>query len=303
MEFEMKRRCKTIILPSSNGKVWQDPRTIENESICPVRFNEKAIRSLKKKLGSLYLISGQLQQRPAPEEGGLFKKKWFQWWKSEKPPKVFQVIESWDTAFKKGDIRKPSQKISYSVCTIWGLFNDEFGIVNVILLNMWRDRVEYPELREVGIKLAKDYRYNESREVDEKARYVPDMVLIEAKATGDPLNQDLRRAGIQATMFDPGPYGDKVRRASLITHIVEAGRVWVPARGPNFERLTSFANTFVDACANFPNDDSSKDIVDTLSQMLNKMVKGGIVKHPGDPKDKIKDSKPRTVYGIDGVDT
>jgi predicted phage terminase large subunit-like protein len=303
MEFEAKRRCKTIILPSSNGKQWKDPRTTEKESICPIRFNAKAVASLKKRLGSPYLVAGQLQQRPAPEEGGLFKKRWFRWWNNEKPPKVFQVIESWDTAFKKEDKRKPNQKISYSVCTVWGLFNDEFGIVNVILLNIWRDRVEFPELREVAKKLAKDYRYNESREVDEKARYVPDMILIEAKATGDPLNQELRRAGIQATMFDPGPYGDKVRRASLITHIVEAGRVWVPARGPNFEKLTSFANLFVDACANFPNDDSSKDIVDTLSQMLHKMIKGGIVKHPNDPKDKVKDSKPRTMYGIDGVDT
>lgn len=303
MEYEAKRKCKTIELPSTSPKKWEDPRTKEGEVLCPIRFSPDALRRIKEGLGSDYLIATQLQQRPTVAEGGIFKKKSFQWWKSEKPPKVFQVIESWDTAFKKGDSRKPSQKISYSVCTVWGLFNDEFGIVNVILLNMWRDRVEFPELREVAKKLAQDYRYNESREVDEKARYVPDMVLVEAKATGEPLNQELRRAGIQCTMFDPGPYGDKVRRASLITHIVEAGRVWVPARGPNFEKLTSFANLFVDACANFPNDDESKDIVDTLSQMLHKMIKGGIVRHPNDPKDKIKDSKPKTAYGIDGIDT
>lgn len=303
MEFEVKRKCKTILLPSTVHKKWEDPRIKEGEVLCPIRFNPDALKRIKDGLGSDYLIATQLQQRPAVADGGLFKKSEFQWWKKEKPPKVFQIIESWDTAFKKGDIRKPNKKISYSVCTVWGLFNDEFGITNAILLNLWRGRVEFPELREIAKKLAADYRYNDSRDITPDEKHVPDMILIEAKATGDPLNQELRRAGIQATMFDPGPYGDKVRRASLITHIVQAKRIWVPARPPYYENLTSFANLFVEACANFPNDDDSKDIVDTFSQMLHKLIKGGIVKHPGDPKDKVKDSKPKTLYGIDGIDS
>lgn len=302
MEFEGKRKCKTIALPSTSPKKWEDPRTKEGEVLCPIRFNPDALKRIKDGLGSDYLIATQLQQRPTVSDGGIFKKSEFQWWKKEKPPKVFHIIESWDTAFKKGDVRKSNKKISYSVCTVWGLFNDEFGITNVILLNLWRGRVEFPELREIAKKLAADYRYNDSREITPDDKHIPDMVLIEAKATGDPLNQELRRAGIQATMFDPGPYGDKVRRASLITHIVQTKRVWVPARPPYYENLTSFSHLFVEACANFPNDDESKDIVDTFSQMLHKLIKGGIVKHPGDPKDKIKDSKPKTFYGIDGID-
>lgn len=281
MEFEEKRRCKTIILPNSVKK-WKDPRTKELESICPTRFTPKAISQLKARLGSKYLIAGQLQQRPAPEEGGMFRKSWFQWWKKETPPKVLQVIQSYDTAFKRESKRKSNQNISYSVCTTWGLFEDDFGITNLILLNMWRDRVEFPELRTMAQKMYDDYRYNGSVDVIPNGKFVPDMVLIEAKATGDPLNQELRRAGIQTNMFDPTPYGDKIRRASLITHIVEAGRIWVPARAPNFEHLTSFANTFVECCAVFPNDDESKDVVDTFSQVLHKILKGGVVKHPSD---------------------
>lgn len=283
MEFEEKRRCKTIVLPSSNGRRWKDPRTTEKESICPVRFNAKAIDSLKKRLGSTYLIAGQLQQRPAPEEGGLFRKSWFQWWKKTEPPKVFQIIQSWDTAFKKEDKRKPNQKISFSACTTWGLFDDEFGITNIILLNLWRDRVEFPELRAMAQKLAKDYRNNGSVDIVPDGGHVPDMILIENKATGDPLNQELRRAGIVTTMYDPSLDGDKIRRASLITHIVQAGRIWVPSRPPNFDNLTSFSKVFVESCANFPNDDDSKDIVDTFTQVVRKVIKSGIIKHPKDP--------------------
>lgn len=297
LEFEKARKCKTIVLPSSAPKVWEDPRKEEKEPLCNIRFNKKAIDNLKKGLGSSYLIAGQLQQRPSPEEGGMFKKSWFQWWKKEKPPEVFQIIQSWDTGFKKEDKRKPNQKISYSACTTWGVFDDEFGIANIILLNLWRDRVEFPELRAMAKKLAEDYRYTGSMQIKEDGRHVPDMILIESKATGDPLNQELRRAGIQTTMFDPTPYGDKIRRASLITHIVQAGRVWVPARGPYYQQLTSFSEIFVECCANFPNDDESKDVVDTLSQVLHKLLKGSIIRHPTDPK--FSNKKPEIVhYGV-----
>lgn len=294
MEFEESRRCKTIVLPSSNGKRWKDPRTVEKESICPVRFSAQAIDKLKKRLGSNYLIAGQLQQRPAPEEGGLFRKSWFQWWKKEAPPKVFQIVQSWDTAFKKEDKRQANQKISYSACTTWGLFDDEFGITNMILLNLWRDRVEFPELRSMAQKLAKDYRNNGSVDITPDGEHVPDMILIENKATGDPLNQELRRAGIVTTMYDPSLDGDKIRRASLITHMVQAGRIWVPARPPNFENLTSFSKLFVDSCANFPNDDESKDVVDTFTQAVRKTVKSGVIRHPKDPV--YQDKKEKSIY-------
>lgn len=297
LEFEKARKCKTIVLPSTSPRKWEDPRSIEKEPLCPTRFNQKAIDNLKKGLGSSYLIAGQLQQRPAPAEGGMFRKSYFQWWKKDKPPNVFQIVQSWDTGFKKEDKRKANQKISYSACTTWGVFDDDFGIANVILLNLWRDRVEFPELRSMAKKLAEDYRNNGSVEITADGKHMPDMILIESKATGDPLNQELRRAGIQTTMFDPTPYGDKIRRASLITHIVQAGRVWVPARPPYYQHLTSFSETLVECCANFPNDDESKDVVDTLSQVLHKLLKGSVIRHPTDQKH--QDRKQEIVhYGV-----
>lgn len=303
MEFEQKRRCETIVLPSTAPNKWKDPRTVEGEVLCPIRFNKIALDRLKEGFKSDYLIATQLQLNPTIPDGGLFKKSHFQWWKQDKPPKVVKIIASFDTAFKKEGSEEQNKNRSYSVCTVWGVFRDEFGISNIILLNMWRDRVEYPELRKAAQKIAANYRYNGTDMEVIPGKYVPDVILIESKATGDPLRQDLKRAGVSTVGFDPSPYGGKIRRASLITHIVEAGRVWLPASGPNYTKLLPFAKKFVDACAAFPQDPASKDIVDTFSQVLLKEIKNQELHHPSDPVEKKskrkKDHKDDNIYGVD----
>jgi predicted phage terminase large subunit-like protein len=70
MEFETARRCSTII-----GFV--DPRTAEDELLEPIRFGRKVVADLKRDMGS-YAFAGQYQQRPAPRDGGLFKRSWFE---------------------------------------------------------------------------------------------------------------------------------------------------------------------------------------------------------------------------------
>jgi predicted phage terminase large subunit-like protein len=302
MEYEPERRCETIVLPSTYPNKWKDPRKEKGEVICPVRFNTEALERIKGDLGSEYIIATQLQQNPSIPDGGLFKKSWFQWWKEEKPPRVLKVIESWDTAFKRDSTKEQRTKRSYSVCTVWGLFKDKFGIANLILLNMWRGRVEFPDLRKIAKKLAEDYRYKDSVDIEPSGRHVPDVILIESKATGDPLRQELKRAGISTVGFDPSPYGDKVRRASLITHIPEAGRIWVPARPPYYKELVGFSKTFVDACGDFPNNDESKDIVDTFSQVLLTELRRREINHPDDPKPKKTYIKQQSIYGVDKLD-
>jgi len=302
MEFDEKRRSETIVLPSTAPNKWRDPRKKEGEVLCPIRFNEKALKRIKDGLKSDYLAATQLQLNPTIPEGGLFKKKWFRWWKEEKPPKVIKVICSLDTAFKEQGTAAQNLTRSFSVCTVWGLFNDKFGIANLILLNMWRDRVEFPDLRRIVKKISEDYRYRGTTDITPDGKHVPDMILIESKATGDPLRQELRRAGVSTTGFDPSPYGNKLRRASLVTHIPEAGRIWLPARGPNYKELIGFANTFLEACGNFPNEESSKDIVDTLSQVLLKEIRAGEIIHPDDPKRKVLSEDKRVIYGVDFPD-
>lgn len=276
MEFETARRSQTIILPSSHGKVWQDPRTQEGELLWPERFDQKGLADLKAELKSEYAISGQLQQRPSPEAGGIIKKHWFPWWKKPRLPKLEYVLQSWDTALETKD------KNSYSACTTWGIFKDDHKVSHVLLLSMWRGRVEYPELRKMAQRLYEDYR--DTGEFDlqkDGTTYRPHMVLVEAKVSGISLIQDLSRAGIIAFRFNPNKYGDKMQRVRLITHILEAGRVWMPAKPPDFTHLRNFADITMENVAMFPNADS-RDIVDTMTQALLRLTESGWIGHPSD---------------------
>ena len=262
-EFESSRKSRTIILPSTNGKVWEDPRTQEMDLLCTARFGEKETDRYKKELGS-YGYAGQYQQRPSPEGGGIIKTAWFKWWKSEEMPPIYMLVQSWDTAY--GD--NPTS--SYSACTTWGVFYDLYGNLNVILMGMWRDKLPYHELRQRVKRLYYDYRdTGKERNALFKGRPL-DMCLIEAKATGVPLIQDLRQANVQALPFDPGKYGDKTHRAHLITPMIENGLVWLPAQPPHYKSLLPFAQEFERHTAMFPKADS-RDVIDTMTQALLKL--------------------------------
>jgi len=286
MEFETARRSKTIVLPSSGGLPWQDPRTKEGELLCSLRFGDKEISTYKRDLGT-YGYAGQYQQRPAPPEGGIIKKTWFPWWKRESPPPLKHVIQSWDTAFETKDTS------SYSACTTWGIFEHE-AAHNVILLSLWRGKVEYPELRAMAQRLSRDYRDNGTGDIKPNSRHKPDMVLVESKASGIYLIKDLQRAGVPAFRFDPTKYGDKLQRVRLITHLIEGGRVWLPAKPPDYSRLRPFADLFREEAASFGPSRDSRDLIDTMTQVLLRLSQSGWVLHPSDdvPEPSLPSDKP-----------
>lgn len=83
MEFEEDRRCHTVLLPPGvdpdcpEGRTFTDPRTEPDELLFPERFGPKGVADLKQTLsawGGDYAVAGQLQQRPAPRGGGMFKR-------------------------------------------------------------------------------------------------------------------------------------------------------------------------------------------------------------------------------------
>jgi len=122
-----------------------------------------------------------------------------------------------------------------------------------------------------------------------------DMCLIEAKASGDPLIQDLAAAGIRAIPFVPNKYGDKIQRVRLITPLIEGCRVWLPAKPPTYDRLLPFADTFLESIATFPNSES-RDLVDTMTQALIKLKEGKFLLNPKDERIVEESSKERRVY-------
>jgi predicted phage terminase large subunit-like protein len=289
MEYEESRKAKTIVLPSTDGKVWQDPREAEGELLCEQRFSLAEINQYKHRLGS-YGYAGQYQQRPAPEEGGIIQKSWFKWWKHDQPPEIQFIVQSWDTALTANEMS------AYSACTTWGVFYDHNHIENLMLLSSWRGRVEYPELREMAKRLFFDYRDNEKDHNPKfKGRQI-DMCLVEAKASGDPLIQDLYKGGIKATAFNPTKYGDKIQRVRLTTPIIEGGRVWLRAQAPKYDRLMAFSDDFLQEVATFPNS-SSRDLVDTMTQALLKLRDGHFILNPRDERpEPPNDMEPKIVY-------
>lgn len=287
MEFEKGRCAKTIILSNTNNKVWQDPRTQEGELLWPNGIDEKRLKQLKKDLGSSYRIAGQLQQRPAPEEGGIFKKHWFKWWcKPNKPENVSKIIQSWDTALEDGE------ENAYSACTTWGVFPNEIGLFNLILLSLWRGRVSYPDLRYMAKQLYADYTNVGEIGTKSTKKNCPDVVLVEAKASGHSLLQDLRLANIPVSKFDPTKHGDKMQRVHLVTPMVEGGRVWVAAQPESYIKLRPSAALFVDLCAIFPNSDS-RDVVDTMAQVILRLKSDGYLYHPTDERHTERIIKPK----------
>jgi predicted phage terminase large subunit-like protein len=194
----------------------------------------------------------QWQQQPTNDEGAILKRDWWQVWPSDEAPPVEYIIQSYDTAYSK------KETADYSVITTWGVFYpDQDSGPNIILLDVTRGRWDFPELK----RIAKD-QYDQ---------WQPDNVLIEAKATGITLQQELRRMGIPVTMYSPGGRRsgqDKVSRAHSVAPILEAGMVWAPD--------TDWAEELVEECAAFPNGDND-DMVDSTTQALNRFRAGNFI--------------------------
>jgi phage terminase large subunit-like protein len=151
-----------------------------------------------------YNFAGQYQQAPAPL-GGVFKSAWFRhYMQDELPVKFDRIVQSWDTA------NKASELSDFSVCTSWVILGKDLYLLDVL-----RRRMEYPELK---------------RAVREQyARFRPSVVLIEDKASGTQLIQELVAEDLYAvTRYQP--QSDKVMRmhahvpCSLIARCIASGR-------------------------------------------------------------------------------
>jgi predicted phage terminase large subunit-like protein len=214
------------------------------------------------------------QQSPVLESGNVIKRDWIKIWNQREPPKCDFILQSWDTAITS------KNKSAYSVCLTFGIFTeDKTDLPSIILLSRWRGRVDYPDLRKMAQRLANHY-LDDNREVPMMGNHSkpPDMILIEAKATGEPLIADLNRAGISATRFNPNKYGDKNARLLLVTDIFENGRFYVPGQPPNYTLPRRWAEEYVNSLMSFPASDS-RDDADATSQAIIRMKTSGWIKN------------------------
>ena len=233
-----------------------DPRRIEGELICPERFGHAEIAKLKVLLGT-YGTAGQLQQRPSPAGGGILKTEHFRLWPASKPmPDLFFIVQSYDTAFTEKTSGDPTG------CCVWGVFEYEKKR-NVILLDCWNEHLGYPELKK---RVLDDWqaRYGGEKDNVLKPSRKPDIILIEAKGSGQSLLQDLRLSNIPAVPYNPGK-ADKVTRAHIASPLLEAGVFWVLESNKNRGKPRTWVDQFFSQLEYFPAGEHD-EMVDCFTQ-------------------------------------
>lgn len=236
-----------------------DPRTQVGELICPERFGPEEITRLKQLLGT-YGSSGQLQQDPTPSGGGILKTKYFNLWPADKAlPQFEYILQSYDCAFTEKTTGDPT------ACTVWAIFTHD-NQRNAMLIDAWDEHLSYPELRKRAIQdWQTEYGGTSVKDGLRRARR-PDRILVEAKASGQSLIQDLRLAKVPVISYNPG-MADKISRAHQAAPTLELGLLWVPESGKNKGHPVSWANAFLKQIAKFPVAEHD-DYVDTFSQAI-----------------------------------
>lgn len=227
------------------------------KAMWPEFWEKSALLSIKASL-PVGKWSAQWQQSPTSSESAIVKREWWKDWEKEKIPPVSYIVQSYDTAFSK------KQSADYSAITTWGIFKPEDGGADhVVLLDARRGRWNFPELKEVAY--------------EEHEYWEPDMVLVEAKATGTPLIDELRLRGIPALGFSPGKGTDKVSRMHMVAPLFEAGMVWAPMH-------EKFADEVIEEVASFPNGEND-DFCDSMTLALMRFRQGGFISLKGEEED------------------
>ena len=211
--------------------------------------------------------NAQYQQNPTAEEGSIIKREWWQLWDKDLPP-LHHVIQSYDTAFLK------KETADYSAITTWVVFypTEDSG-PNLILLDVVKDRFEFPELRRVALE---QYNY-----------WKPESVIVEGKASGMPLTFELRKQGIPVINYTPSRGNDKHARVNAVAPLFESGQIWATD--------DKFSEEVIEECAAFPYGDHD-DLVDSMTQAVMRFRQGGFIEHPDDEQDNPLPQQRRVYY-------
>ena len=226
------------------------------------------LEELEKVKASISLSKWQAQymQQPTADSVSIVKREWWRKWEKTEIPRLHYVMQSYDTAFLK------TRTADFSAIQTWGVFYPvEDGPANVILLDAKKGRWEFPDLKRIAFN---EYQYWE-----------PETVLIESKAAGLPLTQELRSMGIPVVNYSPSRGNDKFSRLNSVAPLFESGLIWYPD--------TSWAEEVIEEIAAFPNGEHDDHCLtaDTLVTMADGSQKpitevrvGDYVLTPSGPK-------------------
>lgn len=249
-------------------EVFEFPAILPNDTpLWPEFWPLEELQAIKAEL-PVSKWNAQYQQNPTSDESAIIKRQdWRTWTDPDPPENIEYVLMAWDTAFEKHSLA------DYSAMTCWGVFTrsaggsaahpdqnqDQDQDQNIILLDAWRGKLEFPELKAQVLSLYKEHN--------------PDSIIIEKKGSGAPLIYELRKMGVPVQEYTPSRGSisnpnNKIQRLHSIADIFASGRVWAPA--------TRWAEEVVEEVASFPSG-RYDDYVDTTSLAINRARQGGLI--------------------------
>ena len=266
------------------------PRVLKaGQSFSPRRWTLAELHRSKNNMPPKYWTALYLQ-KPVEDEGHILKRKFWRKWPKEDPPPCEFVIQCWDTAFEE------EEENDFSARTTWGIFEHvatterrervikggervitgghEQAMYSAILLERWKKRVQAKDLLALAL--------------DAYQTYNPDRVLIEKRASGIQLVQELRRYKVPVSPWLPpggGRYSkSKVPRAHAASIPLEMGAVWYMDR--------DWADDVISESADFPYGEHD-DLTDTVTMALIFLRRTFWLQLPSD-EEQIEDHAPQT---------
>lgn len=204
----------------------------EGDTLQPDLLSRDVLEMMRRRMTD-YNFAAQYQQDPQPPSGIIVLRDWLKFYSADERPKEFeQIVQSWDTANKENELA------NYSVCTTWGLFKKR-----MYLLDVFRRKLNFPDLKRAVLDL--------------RMLHNPTIILIEDKASGTALIQDLQSDGLSIVQAAPVIDGDKVMRLRSQTAKIEGGFVLFP-------KDADWLDSYIAELIGFPNVKNSDQVDSTV---------------------------------------
>lgn len=217
------------------------------------------------------------------EDGKVVSRDMFKLYPAEKPFPEFEfIVQSYDCAFSEKTYNDPT------AMTTWGVFKPQDAPMSVLLIDCWAEHLTFPDLKPKVIDEFK-VSYGEG-----KTAKRPDLILVEDKAAGISLIQELQRAHLPVRSWNPGR-ADKMQRLQITASIFATGRVWLPESSVRKGYVRDWAEGFLSQICSFP-DSTHDDYVDSTTQAIRLLKDMGFLQIDPEPRyddDDYADVKPK----------
>lgn len=205
------------------------------------------------------------------EDGKVVSRDMFRLWPAGKPfPRFEFILQSYDCAFSEKTYNDPT------AMTTWGVFKPQDGPMSVLLIDCWAEHLDFPRLKP---KVLDEWRVSYGEGKDAKR---PDLIVVEDKAAGISLIQELRAAHLPVVPWNPGK-ADKMQRLQITASIFATGRVWLPESGVRKGYVKDWAEGFLSQLCAFP-DATHDDYVDSATQAIRYLKDAGWLEINPEPR-------------------